>query len=75
MVIVSKIEQFVTLLFRRLAERQSVLSLESILMAVFDLTTTHRSRQRRICVNHNQSGEMLKTLVGLSKKLREVVGK
>jgi hypothetical protein len=31
-----------SLLFRRLAEKQSVISLKSLQMAVFDLTTTHR---------------------------------
>jgi hypothetical protein len=39
---VSKVEQFVTLLFRQLAEKYSVQSLQSQLMAVCDLTNTHR---------------------------------
>ena len=45
--IVWKVEQFVILLFRQMAEQRSILSLKSLQMAVFDLTNNHRSRSWR----------------------------
>src|SRR5881227_223261 len=46
--------------FRRLAEKQSVLSLRSVLMAVFDLTNTHRSRLWRDDEVSNSNGYKLR---------------
>jgi hypothetical protein len=60
MVFVWKVEQFVILLFRQLAEKQSVLSLKSLQMAVFVLTNTHRSRLWRDDEVSNSNGYKLR---------------